>query len=57
MLQVPEMRFHCANGLVVLRMRKWSGRTAHLRTFRGALVAKMRFVGSNASSSLMFLYT
>jgi len=23
------MRFHCANGQVVLRMRKWSGGTAH----------------------------
>jgi len=45
------MRFHCANGLVVLRI---------CALLEGALVAlfqKMRFVGSNASFSLMLLYT
>jgi len=31
--KLREMIF-CANGLVVLRMRKWSGGTAHARTFR-----------------------
>jgi len=38
---------------------KWSGGSAHLRTFRGALVAllqKMCFVSSNTSFSLMLLY-
>jgi len=35
-------------------LRKWSGGTAHLRTFRGSIVSKkMRFIGSNASFSLM----
>jgi len=48
MLQVREMRFHYSNGLVVLRI---------CSPLEGALVAKMRFVGSNASFSLMFLYT
>jgi len=50
MLQVREMRFHCANGLVVLRI---------CTPIEGALVAllqKMCFVGSNASFSLMLLY-
>jgi len=54
---VRGMRFHCANALVVLRMRKCSGGSEYLRTFRGAFVAEMCFVGSNASFSLMFLYT
>jgi len=39
MLQVREMRLHCANSLVVLRI---------CAPLEGALVAKMRFVGSNA---------
>jgi len=29
-------------------LRKWSGVTTHLRTFRGSICCKMRFVGSNA---------
>jgi len=37
---------------------KWSDGTAHLRTFRGSIGCnKMRFIGSNASFSLMLLYT
>jgi len=47
MLQVREMRFHYANGLVVLRI---------CAPLEEALVIKMRFVGSNASFSLMLLY-
>jgi len=43
-----EMRFHCANSLVVLRI------CAPLEEY---WLQKMRFVGSNASFSLMFLYT
>jgi len=51
MLQVREMRFHCSNGLVVLRI------CAPLEGALVALLQKMRFVGSNASFSLMLLYT
>jgi len=40
-----------------MSLRKWSGGSARLRVFRGGLVADMRFVGSNASFSLMLLYT
>jgi len=40
MLQVREMRFHRVNVLVVQRIGT---------PLDGALVAKMRFVGSNAS--------
>jgi len=47
MLQVREMRFHYANGLVVLRI------CAPLEEY---WLQKMRFVGSNASS-LTLLYT
>jgi len=45
------MIFHCANGLVVLRI------CAPLEGALVALLQKMRFVGSNASFSLMLLYT
>jgi len=45
MLQVRGMRFQ----------RKCSGGTAQLRILEGAFIAKMHFVGSNASFSLMFL--
>ena len=48
MLQVREMRFHCANGLVVLRI---------CAPLEEHWLQKLRFVGSNASFSLMFLYT
>jgi len=51
MLQVREMRFYCANGLVVLRI------CAPLEGALVALLQKMRFVGSNASFSLILLYT
>jgi len=51
MLQVREMRFHCSNDLVVLRT------CAPLEGALVALLQKMRFVGSNASFSLMLLYT
>jgi len=49
MLQVREMRFHCANG-VVLVLRICVPLEEHW-------LQKTRFVGSNASFSLMFLYT
>jgi len=39
MLPAREMRFHCANDLVVLRI---------CAPLEGELVAKMRFVGSSA---------
>jgi len=45
------MRFHCSNGLVVLHI------CAPLEGALVALLQKMRFVGSNASFSLMLLYT
>jgi len=48
MLQVCEMRLHYANGLVLLRI---------CALLEEALAVKMRFDGSNASFSLMFLYT
>jgi len=48
MLQVREIRFHRANGLVVLRICAPS---------EEHWLQKMRFVGSNASFSLMFLFT
>jgi len=48
MLQAREMRFHCANGLVVLRI------CAHLEEH---WLQKIRFVGSNASFSVMLLCT
>jgi len=48
---VREMRFYCANGLVVLRI------CAPLEGALVALLQKMRFVGSNASFSLILLYT
>jgi len=48
MLQVREMRFHCADALVVLRI------CAHLEEH---WLQKIRFIGSNASFSLMLLYT
>jgi len=39
-------------------LRKWSGGSADLRTFRGSIGSKkIRFIGSNASISLMLLYT
>jgi len=50
-LQVREMRFHCANGLVLLRICAPS---------EGALVAllqKMSLVGSSASFSFLLLYS
>jgi len=50
MLQVREMRFHCANVLVVLRI--WAPLGVSV-----ALLQKMRVFGSNASFSLMLLYT
>jgi len=51
MLQVREMRFHGANGLVVLCI------CAPLEGALVALLQKMHFVGSNASFSLIRLYT
>jgi len=48
MLQVREMRFHCANDLVVLRI---------CAPLEEHWLQKMRFVGSNASFSLVLLYT
>jgi len=39
-------------------LRKWSGGTAYLRTFRESIDCKqMRIIGSRASFSLMYLYT
>ena len=48
MLQVRGMRFHCADGLVVLRI---------CAPLEEHWLQEMRFVGSNASFSLMLLYT
>jgi len=48
MLQVREMLFHGANSLVVQRI---------CAPLEEHWLQKMRFVGSNASFSLMSLYT
>jgi len=48
MLQLREMRLPYTNGLVLLRI---------CAPLEGALAVKTHFVGSNASFSLMFLYT
>jgi len=51
------MFWNVASARGEISLRKWSGGSEYLRTFRGAFVAEMRFVGSNASFSLMLLYT
>jgi len=46
------MFWNVASARDEISLLKWSGGSAHLRTFRGALIAllqKMCFVGSNAS--------
>jgi len=48
MLQVPEMRFHYGNGLVVPRI---------FAPLEGALVAKNAFCWQQCFFSLMILYT
>jgi len=47
MFQVPENE---------ISLPKWSGGIAHFRNLRGHWLKKMRFVGSNASFSLMLLF-
>jgi len=51
------MFWNVASARDEISLRKRSGGSAHLRSFRGHWLQKMRFVGSNASFSLMLLYT
>jgi len=48
------MFWNVASARVEISLRKWS---VQLRTSEGVLVAKMHFVGSNVSFSLMLFYT
>jgi len=54
------MFWNVASARDEISLRKWSGGSAYLHTFTPLeehWLQKMRFVGSNASFSLMLLYT
>jgi len=51
------MFWNVASARYEISLRKWSRGIAQLRTLGALIAKKMRFVGSNAYFSLMFLCT